>query len=224
MIKSTFGTIILSFIVCSMGFAFTIDGDFADWAGVTTKVEDPKDMADTSGDVKMIQAAYEDGKLYLRMVVYGIIAPTVAETPAGMTNRYYYHWILDTDDKVDTGFNNSMYEGNPTKVTPIGVDVVIMVGWKDGQLSGLEVYDPITEEMFMENFEFANSGDSLEIMVPAEAVRVKEGASISLSAFQEGASNDWQVDWLEPTAFKFVPMAVKAEDNISTTWANLKIR
>jgi hypothetical protein len=141
-----------------------------------------------------------------------------------MTNRYYYHWILDTDDDVDTGFNNSEYEGNATNVTPIGVDVVVMVGWRDGNPNGLEVYDPLTEEMFMENFEYAASGDSMEVVVPIEAIGVNEGDTISLSSFQEGASDDWAVDWLEPTTFDFVPMAVKSEGKLATTWANLKVR
>lgn len=224
MIKYTLGILILSLLVCITSFAFTIDGDFADWVGVPTKVDDPQDMADSSGDIKMIQAGYKDGNLYLRMVVYGIITPSVAQTPAGMTNRYYYHWILDTDDNLNTGFNNSMYEGTPTKVTPIGVDIVIMVGWRDGKVGGVEVYDPITEEMFMENFDFATGGDSMEAMIPLEAIKIKEGASISVSAFQEGASNDWQVDWLEPATLKLVPMAVRAKDKLSATWASLKIR
>jgi len=114
MIKKTVGIMMLSLFICSISYAITIDGNFDDWVGVATKIEDDEDMADSSGDIKMIQAAYEDDQLYLRMTVYGIIAPTVDQTPAGMTNRYYYHWILDTDENADTGFNNSEYEGNPT--------------------------------------------------------------------------------------------------------------
>jgi len=224
MIKNILGILVMLILICNTSLAITIDGDFADWAGVTAKVEDDQDMADSSGDVKMIQAAYADDQLYLRMAVHGIIAPSVNDTPAGMTNRYYYHWILDTDDNAGTGFNNAEYEGNATNVTPIGVDVVVMIGWRDGNPNGLEVYDPLTEELFMENFDFEASGDSIEAMIPLEAIGVDEGATISLSAFQEGASNDWQVDWLEPTTFEFVPMAVRPEDKLATTWSGLKTR
>jgi hypothetical protein len=202
----------------------TVDGDFADWAAIPTKVDDDADMADSSGDVTMIQAAYEEDQLFLRMVVSGTILPAVADTPAGMTNRYYYHWILDTDNDVGTGFNNSEYEGNATNVTPIGVDVVVMIGWRDGAPNGLEVYDPLTEELFMENFEYAASGDSVEVVIPIEVLGLNEGDTISLSAFQEGASDDWAVDWLEPTTLEFVPMAVAPEGKLATTWGNLKVR
>lgn len=224
MIRYAVVIVMMVVLVCSMSLAITIDGDFGDWAGVTMKVEDAQDMADSSGDVKMIQAAYGDDNLYLRMVVYGVIAPSVAETPAGMTNRYYYHWILDTDDKVGTGFENSAYEGNPTDVTPIGVDVIAMVGWRDGNPGGIEVYEALTEAMLMEDFEYAISGDSMEAMIPMGVLDVSEGDTIGISAFQEGASNDWQVDWLEPMTFSFIPMAVKPEGKLASTWANLKVR
>ena len=224
MVRSTIGIVMLTALICSTSLAITIDGNFDDWTGVATEVEDDQDMADSSGDVKMIQAAYEDGNLYLRMVVYGTIAPAVDETPAGMTNRYYYHWIIDTDNDVDTGYNNSEYEGNPTNVEPIGVDVVVMIGWRDGNPNGVEVYDPLTEELFFENFDFAASGDSMEAVIPLEVIGVNEGDTGSFSAFQEGASDDWAVDWLEPATLEFVPMAVGPEDKLAATWASLKVR
>ena len=121
MIRNTLGIVILAAMVCGTSLAFTIDGNFDDWADVTTKVDDEEDMADSSGDIKMIQAAYKDGNLYLRMVVYGIITPEVGETPDGMENRYYYHWLIDTDDNINTGYKNSVYEGVDTDVDPIGV-------------------------------------------------------------------------------------------------------
>lgn len=224
MIKNTVGIVMLSILLCSTGLAITIDGDFADWAGVPTKVEDDQDMADSSGDIKMIQAVYEDDQLYLRMVVYGIIAPSVADTPAGMTNRYYYHWILDTDNDVNTGFNNSEYEGNATNVEPIGVDAVVMIGWRDGAPGGIEVYDPLTEEVFFENFAYEVGGDSIELVIPLDVIGVSEGDVGALSAFQEGASDGWAVDWLEPVTLEFVPMAVEPEAKLATTWANIKVR
>lgn len=224
MIRSIFGTGLLVVMICSPSLAITIDGNFDDWVNVPTKVDDDQDMADSSGDVKMIQAAYEDGQLYLRMVVYGTILPAVGETPAGMTNRYYYHWILDTDNNVDTGFNNSEYEGNATNVTPIGVDVVVQIGWRDGNPNGVYAYDALTEEELIVDFDFEASGDSVEAVVPLDAIGVSEGDIAGFSAFQEGASDDWAVDWLEPTTLEFVPMAVEPGAKSTTTWGKLKAK
>ena len=225
MFKSMLGVLMLAAMVCGASLAFTIDGNFDDWANVPTKVDDDEDMADSSGDIKMIQAAYEDGNLYLRMVVYGIITPAVADTPAGMTNRYYYHWIIDTDDDLKTGMDNSSYEGNPTKVDPIGADVFVQVGWRDGAPNGVYAYDPITEEEFVVDFEFAASGDSMEAVVPLDAIMaddVQEGQKAGFSAFQEGASDGWAVDWLDPVALVFIPIAVEPGDKLATTWAEIK--
>ncbi|MDP7442711.1 MAG: hypothetical protein QGI37_13345, partial [Verrucomicrobiota bacterium] len=66
-------------------------------------VDDPQDMADSSGDIKNISAHVEGDNLHLSMSVYGIAAPSVEDTPEGMSNRYYYHWLLDTDNDVATG-------------------------------------------------------------------------------------------------------------------------
>ncbi len=226
MIEQTVGTLMLTILICSMSLAasITIDGNFDDWADAPATVEDAEDMADSSGDVKMIQAAFQDGHLFLRMAVYGIIAPSVDETPEGMENRYYYHWILDTDNNVATGFNNSEYEGNATGVAPIGVDVVVMIGWRDGSDNGLEVYDPITEDLFAENFPFEANGDSMEAVVSLEDIGANEGDTISFSAFQEGASDDWAVDWLEPATLELATVAVEPKGKIATTWAGIKVR
>ncbi|MGB2862712.1 MAG: hypothetical protein WBC05_05235, partial [Sedimentisphaerales bacterium] len=101
--------------------------------GQVAGVDDPSDMADSSGDIKRIEAWVEHNNLHLTMTVYGVFAPSVEDTPAGMTNRYYYHWGLDTDNNPATGFNNSEYEGNATNLeTPIGADLIIQFGWRDG--------------------------------------------------------------------------------------------
>jgi len=225
MLRNILGVLMLVAMACGTSLAFTIDGNFDDWANVPTKVDDEEDMADSSGDVKMIQAAYEDGNLYLRMVVYGIITPAVADTPAGMTNRYYYHWLLDIDDDIKTGFENSAYEGVPTKVDPIGADVFVQIGWQDGAPNGVYAYDPITEEEFITDFEFAASGDSVEAVVPLDVLGVdgvQEGQKAGFSAFQEGASDDWAVDWLDPAVLIFLPIAVEPGDKLATTWAGIK--
>jgi hypothetical protein len=227
MIRNILGIVMLAAIICGTSLAFTIDGNFDDWADVTAQVDDDEDMADSSGDIKMVQAAYEDGNLYLRMVVYGIITPAVADTPAGMENRYYYHWLIDTDNDLRTGFENSAYEGNPTDVDPIGVDVVVQVGWRDGaaEADGVYAYDPITEEEFVVGFEFASAGDSMEAVVSLNAIGiegVQEGQKANVSAFQEGASDDWAVDWLDPAVLVFIPIAVEPGDRLATTWAGIK--
>jgi hypothetical protein len=66
-------------------------------------------MADSSGDIKRIEAWVDEGSLHLTMTVHGVFAPSVEDTPAGMTNRYYYHWLLDTDNNPDTGYLNDEY-------------------------------------------------------------------------------------------------------------------
>lgn len=222
MIKSILAMMVLAAMFCGASLAITIDGNFDDWAGVPA-IEDDEDMADSSGDIKMIQAVYEDGNLYLRMVVYGTILPTVDETPDGMENRYYYHWILDTDNDLDTGFNNSTYEDNPTNVDPIGVDVMVQVGWRDGAPNGIEAYTA-DDELLIADFDYAASGDSMEAVLPLEAIGISEGDIGNFSAFQEGASNDWQVDWLNPATLEFSSAAVEPGDKLATTWASVKSR
>ena len=103
-----------------------------------TSVDDPKDMADSSGDIKNISAHVEGDNLHLSMTVYGIAAPSVDDTPEGMKNRYYYHWLFDTDSDIATGFKNDAYEGNPTGLAkPIGADLVVQFGWRDGKPNGV---------------------------------------------------------------------------------------
>lgn len=185
-------------LLCSVGGAIVVDGDISDWGSPGASVTDPADMADPSGDIREIGAVLENGNLYLMMSVEGIMAPAVGETSPGMTNRYYYHWILDTDNNPATGFNNSEYEGNPTNLnSPIGADLVIMIGWRDGAPNGVEAYDPLTEEVFVTDFTWAHSGSSAEAVIPLDALGLTEGSTVGFSAFQEGASDDWAVDWVE---------------------------
>ena len=172
--------------------------------------DDPSDMADSSGDIKRIEAWVEDGNLNLTMTVYGVFAPEVQDTPAGMTNRYYYHWLLDTDTDPATGYNNSEYEGNATNVkTPIGVDLVVQFGWRDGNTNGVYAYDPLTEVSLFEDYEYTIDGDTIHAVIPLEDLGLDPGQTIALSAFQEGASNDWQVDWIE--SFELTLTAIEPE-------------
>ena len=146
-------------------------------------------MADSSGDIKRIEAWVEDGKLNLTMTVYGVFAPSVAQTPAGMTNRYYYHWILDTDNDPATGYYNAEYEGNATGVkTPIGVDVVVQFGWRDGHTNGVYAYIALTEEALVEDYEYAIDGDTIHAIIPLADLGLTPDDIIAMSAFLEGAS------------------------------------
>ncbi|RME94505.1 MAG: hypothetical protein D6766_05650, partial [Verrucomicrobia bacterium] len=77
-------------------------------------ITDPSDMADSSGDIRGIAAEVLGENLHLRMWVQGVAAPATEQTPDGMVNRYYYHWLLDTDNNPATGRSNTEYEGNPT--------------------------------------------------------------------------------------------------------------
>jgi len=161
-------------------------------------VDDPSDMADASGDIKRIEAWVDEGNLNLTMTVYGVFAPSVEDTPAGMNNRYYYHWLLDTDNNPDTGYNNSEYEGDATNLqTPIGADLVVQFGWRDGNTNGVSAYDPLTEDALFEDYEYTIDGDTIHAVIPLADLGLTPDDTIALSAFQEGASNDWQVDWVE---------------------------
>jgi len=136
------------------------------------------------------------------MTVYGVFAPSVEDTPAGMTNRYYYHWLLDTDNNPDTGYLNDEYEGNATNLeTPIGVDLLVQFGWRDGATNGVYVYtlDPLTgdEVELFEDYEYTIEGDTIHAAIPLEDLGLEPGQTIAVSAFQEGASNGWQCDWIE---------------------------
>ncbi len=164
-----------------------------------TLVTDPKDMADSSGDIRSIGATVRGDYLFLSMTVDGVAAPSVQQTPEEMSNRYYYHWLFDTDNNPATGRSNAEYEGSPTGVTqPVGAERVVMIGWRDGKPNGLEVYDPADEDTaILSGFPFVASGNSLTAVVPLAALGLVRGQTFALSAFQEGASDNWSVDWME---------------------------
>jgi len=204
-----------------------------DTSGQVGSVDDPLDMADSSGDIKRIEAWVDEGNLRLTMMVYGVFAPSVEDTPAGMTNRYYYHWLLDTDNNPDTGYLNDEYEGNPTNLEiPIGVDVLVQFGWRDGATNGVYAYalDPLTgdEVELFEDYEYTSDGDTIHAVIPLEDLGLELGQTIAVSAFQEGASNDWQCDWIESFELTLEDTTVSAynpnpEDGAILTeiWVNL---
>ena len=70
-------------------------------------IQDPADMADSSGDIAGAQAAVVGDFLHLSLTVHGFAAPTADQTPEDMSNRYYYHWLIDTDKNRANGRSNS---------------------------------------------------------------------------------------------------------------------
>ena len=131
-------------------------------------VDDPKDMADSSGDIKNIKAVVKGDNLHLSMSVHGLAAPSVDDTPEGMKNRYYYHWLFDTDSDTATGFKNDAYEGTPTGLAkPIGADLVVQFGWRDGKPNGLTAYDPLVgdDSPLVVDYAFSVSGDTINAVI-----------------------------------------------------------
>jgi hypothetical protein len=51
-------------------------------------------------------------------------------------------------------------------------------------------------ELFGE-YEYTIEGDTIHAVIPLEDLGLEPGQTIAVSGFQEGASNDWQVDWVE---------------------------
>jgi hypothetical protein len=191
--------------------------------GQVVGVDDPSDMADSSGDIKRIEAWVDEGDLNLTMTVYGVFAPSVADTPAGMTNRYYYHWLLDTDNNPATGYLNNEYEGNSTHLqTPIGVDVLVQFGWRNGDTDGVYAYtlDPLTgdEVELFEDYEYTIDGDTIHAVIPLADLGLTSDDTIAVSAFQEGASNGWQCDWVESVVLPLT--VVRAFNPIPATDSN----
>ncbi len=217
-------------VACSLLTGFSqvvIDGDPSDWSqigqggGAVTPVEvvDDKDLPDTSGDIRAISLTAEDGHLVLTMAVDGIFAPAPEETPADKTNRYYYHWLLDTDNNPATGVNNSTYEEKPTGVQDtIGTEIVIQFGWRNGETDGVYAYDPLNpdEEALISDYEWSKEGEAITARVPYEALNLKEGQLVSVSAFQEGASDGWLTDWMESAEFR-LPAAGGGNDTVEVS-------
>jgi len=222
---------VLWLVAFAVVWAMTGYGGIA--VGQVAGVDDPSDMADSSGDIKRIEAWMDEGNLNLTMTVYGVFAPSVEDTPAGMTNRYYYHWLLDTDNNPATGYLNDEYEGNATNLqTPIGVDLLVQFGWRDGATNGVYAYtlDPLTgdEVELFEDYEYTIEGDTIHAVIPLADLGLTPDDIIAVSAFQEGASNGWQVDWIESFELTLEDTSVSAYNPdpadsayYTGTWATL---
>ena len=93
--------------------------------------------------------------------------------------------------------------------TPIGADVVVQFGWRDGATNGVEVYDPLTEDTLLEDYVYTIDGDTIHAVIPLADLGLTADDTIAVSAFQEGASDDWQVDWVESVV---LPLTVVASE------------
>jgi hypothetical protein len=206
-----------------------IDGDFKDWEDIPVIIEDPDDVDEDNGDIKEIRAYSTKDTLYVMLTVYGTAAPQDDQ-------RYYYHILVDADNKLNTGFDNSMYEGNDTGVEePIGADFYVQVGRRSGADDGIEVHflTPPSDDTVAEGFSWAAGGHSMEIAVPFEMFDplddigeiFKVDQTIMIASFQEGSANDWEVDWTE-AAEHIVgkPIAVEPVHRLPVTWGILKAR
>ncbi|MGK0189189.1 MAG: hypothetical protein ACI9R3_005006, partial [Verrucomicrobiales bacterium] len=182
-------------------------------------VEDPMDLPDTNGDLSLVQLTLDDEFLYLGMAVHGIICPTVAQTIEGKSNRYYYHFILDTDNNAATGFSTSEYEGNQTGLeNPLGGEITVQFGWRDGAPDGIEAYNSINDdEKFTETIDWAYQGNTIEAKIPLATLGLSIGQTIAFGAYQEGASDGWMVDWVESGLITLTPPTSGGADLV-TTW------
>lgn len=84
-------------------------------ASASTLITDPRDLGDSSGDIRKIGASVHGDYLFLTMTVDGVAAPSMEQTPAEKVNQYYYHWLVDTDNNPATGRGNAKYEGTPNR-------------------------------------------------------------------------------------------------------------
>jgi len=120
-------------MTCISSAEIIIDDNFDDWAKIPILIEDADDIEDNDGDIKSIKIESTQDALYMLMTVYGTACPN-------NDRRYYYHLLVDADNKLDTGFDNSVYEDNKTGVkNPIGADFYVQVGRKNGADDGIAV-------------------------------------------------------------------------------------
>ena len=123
------------------------------------EIRDSRDMEDPHGDLRRVSIQVEEDVMTLQMMVDANILPASNNLSKNQVNRYYFHWLLDLDSNVDTGLNSSQYDGAATGVRdPIGADVIIQVGWKDGATDGVKAYRPGEEDKpLFEDFGYTGS-------------------------------------------------------------------
>ncbi|MDA0811495.1 MAG: hypothetical protein O3C21_03745 [Verrucomicrobia bacterium] len=218
--RRTYLTVLSMVSMIATSLAITIDGDLSDWSGAggagPAITQDPADLPDISGDIREISLELKGDTLELTMKAEGIICPSVDETPEGKNNRYYYHFILDTDNNAATGFSTSEYEGAQTGLAkPLGGEVTVQVGWRDGAPNGVEAYNSVNDsEKYITELDWKVEGNRIVVTVPLSAVDLSIGQTIAFGAYQEGASDGWLVDWVESQEITLT--AAQGGSNIQT--------
>lgn len=207
-------------------FAYSVmvvDGQIDDWTYVKDRIIDERDIKDKSGDIKSVQATvfhqwnrilnrYEP-HLYLRLSVYGNVFGWLGgrqQHKITPDSRYFYYWLIDVDHAPETGFKNTLYDGQTTQVKkPIGGEIMVMIGWKDGRYIG--VYGPsnriITYQSVWPNppnlqginrllywqqgtclpenaATYASQNHNLEVSIPLSSLGLEVGKMVGISAFQ----------------------------------------
>lgn len=72
-----------------------------------------------------------------------------------------------------------------------------MIAWRDGKPGNIELYDALTEGLITTNFTYQASGNTLTAAIALADIGLVAGQTIGVSAFQEGSSDGWAVDWME---------------------------
>ena len=105
-----------------------IDGKFDDWDAIPIAVKDPEDQDNNpDGDYKSLKVASNGKAIFFLETVYGEITPMDGK-------RYYYHILIDVDNKLKTGISNDKYEGKPTKVkNRLGLSFMSKLGTERGK-------------------------------------------------------------------------------------------
>jgi hypothetical protein len=207
-----------------------IDGNFEDWENIPVAIEDPQDMSKSNihGDYKSIKVASTEETFFALETVYGQAAPVD-------NFRYYYHILIDADNKVSTGVKNDIYEDNPTGVKDvIGADFYVQIGRRNGADDGIIVVHLESQQEVFQDFPWESAGDSIELCVNFELFTApagfdigaifQPGQTIRVAAFQEGNADGWgPIDWTEPAEHVIgKPFAVEPENKAAVVWGALK--
>ncbi len=81
-----------------------------------------------------------------------------------------------------------------------------MIGWRDGLPGGIEVFDALDDSILITtNFTYQSRGNTLRAVIPLANLGLTVGQTIAVSAFQEGSSDGWAVDWMESAVLTLEP-------------------
>lgn len=135
----------------------TIDGSFADWAGVPVAASDDEGDAIEGFDLREIYAANDDQYLYFMVKIY----PSSANANY---SQFHHHFYIDSDDDPSTGFGGTemAIEDDYAFSQRYGVN------WSDGMVTGLDPAQAPPGELTSYQYEYRVS----------RAVRDKQPADV----------------------------------------------